>query len=42
MSPSQDKAIEDAFSGGSKLQDEKSRTIRGGGRALPRPHISYS
>ena len=42
MSPSQGKAIGDAFSDGSKLQDEMNRTIKGGGMTLPRPHISYS
>ena len=25
-----------------KLQDENSKTIKGGGWALPRPHISHS
>ena len=42
LPPSNGKVIGDSFSVDQKLQEENSRTIKGGGWALPRLHISHS
>ena len=42
LPPSNRKVIGDSFSVDQKLQEENSRTIKGGGWALPRLHISHA